>query len=66
MAVFVPENKMSRKARKELNRGRRATWGFSPVTKTVESRKVYNRKRKTRDRYDDNGAGVFFALQQPG
>ena len=43
--AFVSENKMSKKARKELNNSRRVTWGFSPVTKKVESRKVYNRKR---------------------
>ena len=42
---FVPETKMSKKARKELNRSRRNTWDFSPVTKRVESRKAYNRKR---------------------
>ena len=42
---YVSESKMSRKARKELNSSRRVTWGFSPVTKKVESRKVYNRKR---------------------
>ena len=45
MTKFVAESKMSKKARKELNAQRRATWGFSPVTKKVESRKVYNRKR---------------------
>ena len=45
MKKFVPENKMSKKARKELNSSRRTTWGFSPITKKVESRKVYNRKR---------------------
>ena len=45
MTKFVPENKMSKKARRELNAQRRATWSFSPVTKKVESRKVYNRKR---------------------
>lgn len=42
---FVAESKMSKKARKELNNARRATWGFSPVTRTKDSRKVYNRKR---------------------
>ena len=44
MTKFVPEAKMSKKARKELNAQKRATWGFSPVTKRVESRKAYNRK----------------------
>lgn len=42
---FVPETKMSKKARKELNAQRRTTWGFSPVARKIESRKVYNRKR---------------------
>ena len=59
MAKFVPEGKLGRKARKELNRQRRVTWEFSPVTRTVESRKLYNRKKNARDRYDDSGTGVF-------
>ena len=41
MARFVPKDKMSKKAQKELNRQRRVTWEFSPVTKTVDSRKIY-------------------------
>ena len=60
MAGFIPKEKLSKKAQKELNRRRRVTWGFSPVTKAVESRKVYSRKRKTRNR-DDNGLGFLFA-----
>ena len=60
MVRFVPKDKLGKKARKELNRQRRVTWDFSPVTKTVDSRKRYNRKRNARDRYDDYGAGVFF------
>ncbi|MBQ9010075.1 MAG: hypothetical protein IJ088_12220 [Clostridia bacterium] len=59
MARFIPKEKLSRKAQKELNRQRRVTWDFSPVTKAVDSRKRYNRKRNARDRYDDYGAGVF-------
>ena len=58
MAGFVPKDKLSKKARKELNRQRRVTWDFSPVTKTVDSRKLYNRKRNARDRYDDYGASA--------
>ena len=61
MAKFVPRGKLSKKAQKELNRQRRVTWEFSPVTKTVESRKVYSRKRKARNRDDDYGPGYFFA-----
>ena len=61
MAKFVPKGKLSKKARKELNRQRRVTWEFSPVTKTVESRKIYSRKRKARTP-DDYGLSFFSAL----
>lgn len=61
MAGFVPKDKLSKKARKELNRQRRVTWDFSPVTKTVESRKLYNRKRNARNR-DDYGPGCFYLV----
>lgn len=47
---FVPKGKLSKKARKELDRQKRVTWAFSPVTKKVESKKLYSRKRKTQDR----------------
>ena len=60
MARFVPKDKLSKKAQKELNCQRRITWDFSPVTKTVDSKKLYNRKRNARDRYDDYGASVSF------
>ena len=58
MAKFVSKGKLSKKAQKELNRQRRVTWEFSPVTKTVESRKVYSRKRKIRNR-DEYGPDFF-------
>ena len=61
MAGFVPKDKLSKKARKELNRQRRVTWDFSPVTKTVESKKLYNRKRNAQNR-DDYGLGSFFIV----
>ncbi len=59
MDGFVPKNRLSKKAQKELNRQRRTTWGFSPVTRTVESKKLYRRRKNARDRYEDYGAGVF-------
>ena len=59
MARFVPKGKLSKKAQKELNLQRRVTWEFSPVTKTVESRKRYNRRKNSHDRYEDYGMGVF-------
>ena len=59
MARFIPKGKLSKKAQKELNRQRRVTWGFNPVTKTVESKKHYNRKKNSCDRHEDYGIGVF-------
>ena len=59
MARFIPKEKLSKKAQKELNRQRRVTWDFSPVTKTVDSRKLYNRRKNSYDRHEDYGIGVF-------
>ena len=47
---FVPKGKLSKKVRKELDRQKQVTWAISPVTKKVESKKLYSRKRKTQDR----------------
>ena len=61
MARFIPKEKLSKKAQKELNRQRRVTWDFSPVTKAVESRKIYSRKRKAQNR-DDYGLSFFHSV----
>ena len=61
MARFVSKEKLSKKARKTLDRQRRVTWEFSPVTKTVGSKKVYSRKKKVQDP-DDYGLSFFSAL----
>lgn len=45
MKRFVPREKLGKKARKQLDSEQRASWAFSPVTKKVESKKLYNRKR---------------------
>ena len=59
MKRFIPREKLGKKARKRLDSERRATWAFSPVTKQVESKKLYNRKRKPHDRYDEYGMGLL-------
>ena len=46
MKKFIPKEKLGKKARKQLDTEQRSTWAFSPVTKKVESKKLYNRKRK--------------------
>ena len=53
MKRFIPREKLGKKARKQLDSEQRATWAFSPVTKKVENKKLYNRKKKPHDRYDD-------------
>lgn len=58
MKRFIPREKLGKKARKQLDSEQRATRAFSPVTKKVESKKLYNRKRKSHDRYNDYGMGV--------
>ena len=63
MVRFIPKGKLSKKAQKELNRQRRVTWEFSPVTKTVDSRKIYSRKKKAQNR-DDYGLSFFLYLIQ--
>ena len=63
MARFIPKDKLSKKAQKELNRQRRTMWDFSPVTRAVDSKKQYNRKRIARTR-DDYGTGDFILLNE--
>ena len=44
--AYVCYKKLSKKKQREIDRGKRATWGsVSPVTKKVESAKAYNRKK---------------------
>lgn len=43
---MIPYNKLSKKERKELDRQKRVTWGFSPVSRVKKSKKVYDRKKE--------------------
>ena len=60
MDRFIERAKLSKKARRELDAKKRVTWDFSPVSRRVESRKIYNRKKRSRGRTDDFGAGSLF------
>lgn len=65
MARFVPRQKMSKKAQKAANAQKRETWGpISPVTKRIESKKTYNR-RKSLNRCDDYGKGLCLYCEMP-
>ena len=46
MPKFIPSEKLGKKARRALDAEKRATWGFSPVTRKVENKKRYNRKKQ--------------------
>ncbi|MBO7211310.1 MAG: hypothetical protein J6V44_09960 [Methanobrevibacter sp.] len=47
---FVPKDKMSKKAQKELNDKKRGTWGnTNPVTKVQPNKKAYDRKRDKKE-----------------
>lgn len=55
---FIPKAKMSKKAQKEHAKKQRVTWDVNPVTRKTENRKLYNRKRDSRERFDEP-TGVF-------
>lgn len=58
MKKMISKAKLSKKARKKLNAEKRTTWAFSPVTRRVESKKIYNRKKISRTDQED-GSGDF-------
>ena len=60
MKRFIPREKMSKKARKELDAQQRATWQYSPVTKKIDSKKLYNRKKRSHDRLDNGMGSLLF------
>lgn len=56
MSKFVSKSKMSKKAQKRAAAEKRRTWAFSPVTRKIDSKKIYNRKKISRAAPED-GAG---------
>lgn len=57
---FIPREKLSKKARKQRDAEKRVSWEHSPVTKVVESKKVYNRNAKRSRSCDDYSCGTAF------
>ena len=63
MKKFVEYEKLSKKQKREIDKARRVTWGeIVPVTKKVESAKLYNRKKHQRRDWE-SGAGVFVYME---
>lgn len=63
MKKFVEYEKLSKRQKKEIDKAKRTTWGdVIPVTKRIESAKLYNRKRHQRRDWE-GGAGVFLSIE---
>lgn len=45
MTRFIPRDKLGKKARKQADAAMRRTWPQSPVSRIVESKKHYDRKK---------------------
>lgn len=58
MVKYVPLNKRSKKAQREFHSRKRKTWGTTdPVTKSVPSKKTYNRKKEKQRIGRESGNG---------
>ena len=58
---FIPEQKLSKKAQRALNRAKRQSWAINPVTRKAVNKKKYDRKKSDLRFYDD-GSRVFVCL----
>ncbi len=61
MEKFVPYEKMSKRERRALDRQRRGSWGaISPVSRRIESKKRYNRKKAKQEQHSASPLFYFF------
>jgi hypothetical protein len=60
MDRFISRDKLSKRARKALDREKRVLWEQSPVTRRVESKKTYDRKKHPR--WQDQLPGDVFLI----
>ncbi len=65
MKKVVSRKKLGKKARKALDSQRRVRWLFSPTTRKVESKKIYNRNRKPHTWIIITGMGLASFLDLP-
>jgi hypothetical protein len=68
MDKFIPKEKLSKKAKRELAKAQRQTWGgLSPVTRKPENPKAYIREKPRNESDDDTGVcswqKTFFFLR---
>ncbi len=63
MEKFIPYEKLSKKKRRELDKKRRGDWGeLRPVTRKIESGKIYRRKKAKPEADSDFAFCYFFFL----
>lgn len=56
MDRFIPKEKLSKKAKRELAKARRQTWGgLNPVTRKPQNPKAYVRESPRYESDDDTG-----------
>ena len=61
MEKFIPFEKLSKKEQRRRNAQRRGSWqGISPVTRRVESPKVYNRRKAQKWKADSGSVPFCF------
>ena len=61
MQKFVPYEKLSKKAKRELDRKKRGTWGgLNPVTRMPPNPRAYDRRKAQNWRKDSDPAPFVF------
>ncbi|MEG0769346.1 MAG: hypothetical protein RSG59_05430 [Ruthenibacterium sp.] len=60
MQKFIPFEKQSKKQQRAWNAAKRGTWStVNPVTRTVESKKIYSQKKLRSQEQQRSSNGVF-------
>lgn len=66
MEKFIPYEKLSKKKRRELDRRKRSDWGeIKPVSRRIESGKIYKRKKAKPEEDLDASPFSYFFLPLP-
>ena len=60
MTRFIPREKLGKKARRRQDSERRALWPVPPVTRKIESARLYNRKKRAHARAYSEDMSSFF------
>lgn len=60
MERFIPKQKLSKKAKRELDARLRQTWSISPVSRASKNKKAYDRKTPRRLEEDLTSDRAFY------